>query len=127
MDAWIRRSTRRPSRWRRLLARLGLYRQAPIGGPLEAFPPGAVASATVELSQETIQEYATDWTPVIEEGGRRTEGGAFATKEEAIADVLQELRPGEGITVHREMCAIRYGRDCDCVPEVYGDLPERPA
>lgn len=58
MDAWMRRSTRRPSRWRRFLARFGLVRQAPIGGPLEAFPPGAVSRATVELSQETIDEYA---------------------------------------------------------------------
>lgn len=66
MDAWIRRSTRRPSRWRRFLARIGFHRQAPIGGPLEAFPPGSVASATVELSDETREQYEREDRELLE-------------------------------------------------------------
>lgn len=58
MDAWIR-SAKKPSRWRRFLARLGLVRQGNLAtrGKPEELPASAYAGATVELSDETIAEY----------------------------------------------------------------------
>lgn len=40
----------------------------------------------------------------------------FSTAEDALAEVLPDLAPGDRVTVHEGDCAIHEGELCDCDP-----------
>lgn len=119
MNRWIR-STRRPSRWRRLLARFGLVRQANLSGrpELEEFPKGAVRRATVDLPAPID---VVTLALALDNVDRRYERGwAPPQYARALASEYERIRLYGPEGLQDEGRRWLSGKECECPARNYG-------